>query len=734
MSTESDLSGVEGKSKKNPKSIDISDIEEDTDIEYKGTEYLDPEYLDPEYTRKLRSSHKNKIRISTDRSDKSPSQEKPKGMNSRKKKKNEMRVWSSTEDGEDDEADFCPEELKIMGATAIGAIGIDCLKIAEKERKNSPNINGAVSGIIKRKIQRAAEVINTLTYKAEAKGDPTHMRIRNRELEAEVERLKLEEILRKRETDEMRTIVADLKKEIYELKCRLDDAEEDARRARESYRITKRVMKMGKEGQEFVVPPNYLEPAVNPLVENEKLNLNTGTSIQAMDIDEFPRISTTEVGNSATRPPEEKAKPEKKVDNKTQIEEINLRIKDLIREKRELRRTAESENNETGSGGFAREKPLPQRIPKNKPRVISNIQVALSRSGNSKKVGFADVTIGEGNKTDSSQQEWTEVTKRRGSDRRRSSVESTPPSSRSREQPGSTSKVNKEKASAKPGVDIRRPPKSAAVMITDNKESFSYAEALKKARSSISLEKLKIGKTKIRKAANGSLLIEVMGPGGAEKALILKDELQKVLKDEAKITRPVTKGELRLIGLHDATSRDEIFDVISVHGKCMSEDIKIGPIHPLRNGLFTVWVQCPLGAAIRIANFKKISIGWTQVRVDLLDRRPPQCFRCWKFGHLRHACPSGVDFGSACFRCGGEGHMARNCGASPACRVCRTDGRAFNHRLGSSLCPAIHVSARVRPIPTSNELSTGNLSASISGTSKNNGTRQTNHDDQSNAD
>ncbi|KMQ92506.1 hypothetical protein RF55_7492 [Lasius niger] len=93
-----------------------------------------------------------------------------------------------------------------MGATAVGAIGINCLEIAEEERKN----------------------------KAEAKGDPTYIRIRNKELESEIEKMMLEEILKNRE---MRIIVANLKKEIDELKCRLEDAEEDSRKARESHRI-----------------------------------------------------------------------------------------------------------------------------------------------------------------------------------------------------------------------------------------------------------------------------------------------------------------------------------------------------------------------------------------------------------------------------------------------------------------------------------------------------------------
>ncbi|KMQ87839.1 myosin heavy chain-like protein [Lasius niger] len=269
MSTESDLSESEGGTKKRitTKSTDTSASGEDSEVEYTSTEYLDPEY-----TKKLRSSGKNKEQVSEAKSAKSPVRESTRKAETKRKKKDTMRVWSSAEDGEDDDTDFCPKDLKIMGATTIGAIGIGCLKITENERKNSPNINGAVSGIMKRKIRRAADVINTLIYKAESKGDPTYLRIRNRELESQVEKMKLEEILRNREMEDMRTIVADLKKEVYELNGRLDDAEEDARKARESYRITRRIMKKG-EGDSVEVegdslpsieaPPSIKEVDVN---------------------------------------------------------------------------------------------------------------------------------------------------------------------------------------------------------------------------------------------------------------------------------------------------------------------------------------------------------------------------------------------------------------------------------------------------------------------------------------
>jgi len=86
-------------------------------------------------------------------------------------------------------------------------------------------------------------------------------------------------------------------------------------------------------------------------------------------------------------------------------------------------------------------------------------------------------------------------------------------------------------------------------------------------------------------------------------------------------------------------------------GTCAEEDIKVGSIRPM--SLFSVWAHCPLGAANKITSLKKIRIGWTLARVDLLESRPVQCFKCWRFGHLRNWCTSKTDFSKLCFRCGG---------------------------------------------------------------------------------
>lgn len=52
----------------------------------------------------------------------------------------------------------------------------------------------------------------------------------------------------------------------------------------------------------------------------------------------------------------------------------------------------------------------------------------------------------------------------------------------------------------------------------------------------ISLGDIGIGKPKIRKAANGGILIEVSGPEKLVKADTLADKLREVLQSDAQIT------------------------------------------------------------------------------------------------------------------------------------------------------------------------------------------------------
>ncbi|XP_070170991.1 uncharacterized protein [Polyergus mexicanus] len=166
------------------------------------------------------------------------------------------------------------------------------------------------------------------------------------------------------------------------------------------------------------------------------------------------------------------------------------------------------------------------------------------------------------------------------------------------------------------------------------------------------------------------MIIEVLGSDSRDRADTLAEKLKTIFQNQTKVVRPMVRGEIRL------------------NGECKEEETKAGPIRKMNNGLFTVWVQCPLSAAIKMANRKKVRIGWTLARVDLLEDRPVQCFKCWRFGHVRLTCTSTEDDSGLCFKCGGTGHLARECDQPPSCKICVSEGKNFNHRIGSYLCTA----------------------------------------------
>lgn len=166
-------------------------------------------------------------------------------------------------------------------------------------------------------------------------------------------------------------------------------------------------------------------------------------------------------------------------------------------------------------------------------------------------------------------------------------------------------------------------------------------------------------------------------------------KLREVFGETARVARPVVRGEIRIFGLDDSVMPEEVCAVIAREGKCLVGEVRAGPIRLLNNGLGSVWAQCPLAAALAVSRLGKIRIGWTIARVELLKSRPRQCYKCWRFGHVRFACKAASDRSGLCFRCGAPGHMARDCNAAPKCLVCADLGRECAHRVGSTAC-SIH--------------------------------------------
>lgn len=235
----------------------------------------------------------------------------------------------------------------------------------------------------------------------------------------------------------------------------------------------------------------------------------------------------------------------------------------------------------------------------------------------------------------------------------------------------------------------RRAPRTAVVCIRRGIDGPDYAQILRSARERVNLAEIGVTDSRIRWAANGSILIEVSGIDKKAKADLLATRLREALAGEANVTRPIATGEIRIWGLDDSISVDEVKCTVADLGGCLPEEVGSGSVVKMPNRLGMVWIRCPLEAAVKVASGGKLRIGWTNARVELLRARPLQCFKCWQYGHVSDKCKTDIDRSRACFGCGGNGHIARGCSASPRCLVCEKAGKAADHRMGSQGCEIV---------------------------------------------
>lgn len=332
------------------------------------------------------------------------------------------------------------------------------------------------------------------------------------------------------------------------------------------------------------------------MVDKETLTKEEITPYLPSNEDTREEVSRVNLRNHQAENFRAAMEPEKRKETLTEGS-INKQIKDLIRKRAELRKRGKTEDSETReefrkAEDRAYPPPLPQRAPKIRPWVISNIRLLPSRSAECSIENTRDINLQiRKDPTDKpeSKEAWVKVARRRkGSERRREQMEGD--LSARPEYPANREIDNNNVRSNKSIKLNRKPPKNAAVLVTSYKEELSYADVIKMARQKISLDELKIQSTKIRRAANGGMIIEVLGPDSHDRADALADKLKTILQNQVKVIRPMVKSDIRLVGLDDSVSVEEVMYVVAQNGTCKEEEIKTGPIRKMNNGLSTVWV------------------------------------------------------------------------------------------------------------------------------------------------
>ncbi|KYN29063.1 hypothetical protein ALC57_01511, partial [Trachymyrmex cornetzi] len=242
---------------------------------------------------------------------------------------------------------------------------------------------------------------------------------------------------------------------------------------------------------------------------------------------------------------------------------------------------------------------------------------------------------------------------------------------------------------------------TAAVQISCRGEA-TYAEVMRIAKAKVDIDSLEIPEIRPRKARTGALLLEIPGKEGASKADVLAGKLKEALGNEKDvlITRPEKMADIRLRDLEESTKKEDILEALAKKGECSKDIIKLGDIVSANNGLGMAWLKCPIAAAKKLANSRRIRIGWTMTRVELLPERALQCHRCLETGHVRNQCRNETDRSMACYRCGQNGHNVKGCKESAYCIICAERGLKANHRMEGQACKPNVTGRKIRVKPT----------------------------------
>ncbi|XP_032682075.1 uncharacterized protein LOC116849242 [Odontomachus brunneus] len=97
---------------------------------------------------------------------------------------------------------------------------------------------------------------------------------------------------------------------------------------------------------------------------------------------------------------------------------------------------------------------------------------------------------------------------------------------------------------------------------------------------------------------------------------------------DVQIARTSKRADIRVRDLDDSVTAEDVVSAVAVAGGCGPGEIKAEAIRPGADRMGTIWIQCPLSAARKIAGGGRLKVGWSSVRVEALTKRPLQCFKC----------------------------------------------------------------------------------------------------------
>lgn len=469
--------------------------------------------------------------------------------------------------------------LEEMSSSVLGGSIMEWANRVEEIRVKSRKFQGKLSGEMKKCMGKIKEGTALLVARAEATGDPQFLRLRNSELDSRLLEIENENVR--------------LKEQLRKLSLRPSPPRRKRKVEKGDFDMDQSVSVDTNVQKGSMIIPSPMKDEFPPLPQRtpRKMAMKGGSGRVLPPGKSF----LTTVGDSEGNETGAEA-------YFTQHISFLTAMRDLERKRREQSGKEKMDLEERREGNADRDgdryKEVLDGVKKVGPRIVSNVQVAPPFKVRLKEQGPIPMASG-------SESEWKTVTGgkrgRRGGNLKDGLVP--PPlssSSASRRDPPFVARnmgkritgenVGRPSIRQQPKVRPPRPPPvSSAVTITGKSEGFSYAAALKNAREHINLEALGIKTTRVRKAINGGLLIEVSGEDSKIKAEELVTRLRGMLKDSAVVSCPIKKREVRVVGFDESVTSSEIAEALGNLGGCSTVDIKMGPIRTMNNGLGVVW-------------------------------------------------------------------------------------------------------------------------------------------------
>lgn len=112
------------------------------------------------------------------------------------------------------------------------------------------------------------------------------------------------------------------------------------------------------------------------------------------------------------------------------------------------------------------------------------------------------------------------------------------------------------------------------------------AELLRRARKEISIEELEIPHLEIKRARTGRYILGVPGQHPEEKADRLAARLVGLASDMGvRVTRPTKKADIRVSGLEEYTTPEEVVAAVAKMTDCRAGDIRSGQVQGFPTGV-----------------------------------------------------------------------------------------------------------------------------------------------------